>query len=384
MWITLLALAHAAPTEIAHQGRLLEASGAPFTGTSAVTFEVFDVATGGAALHTEVDTLTFSDGYFATSLGPFPSTVTTAANVWVQTTVGATTLSPRQQVFASFHALNPGPTGPQGPQGPAGPQGPPGPAGTGIGAASASASCVGRDGQVFYDATNKAFYGCAAGILVQVTESVSPPQSGLLFHFDAWPPVDVRGAQVTNLGGVTFNSSGKFGGGYSFIGAGGLTVPDSSHWALGTTDWTFEAWIKTTSAPAYMSVFSQSQPATAGSSNMAFMFGLQGNAATIWLSTSGTTWAYNAAGTRNIADGNWHHVAWCRNGTAVRTYVDGTLEINGTVAAGFNVFNSTRYVAFGYQGVDGQFPYTGDLDEMRFTPGTCLYPANFTAPIAPF
>jgi hypothetical protein len=129
MLMVALALAQAAPTEILHQGRVLDPLGAPFAGTATVTFDVFDVATNGTALHTEVESVTFVDGYFAVPLGPFPPTVTAASNVWVQTTVGSTVLAPRQQVFASFHSLNPGPAGPQGPVGPQGPQGPVGPAG---------------------------------------------------------------------------------------------------------------------------------------------------------------------------------------------------------------------------------------------------------------
>jgi microcystin-dependent protein len=122
----LVGSALAAPTEILYQGRLLDPSGQPIAGPASVTFTVHDSPTGTTALHTEVESVTLTDGYFAVPLGPFPPTVTAAANVWVQATIGATPLSPRQQVFASFHSLNPGPEGPQGPAGPAGPTGPAG------------------------------------------------------------------------------------------------------------------------------------------------------------------------------------------------------------------------------------------------------------------
>lgn len=144
MMILAVALASAAPTQILHQGRLTDPSGIPFDGTVSATFAVYDVATGGSALHSEVESLNVQDGYYTAPLGPFPPPVLAATDLWVEVTVGSTTLAPRIPIYASFHSLNPGPVGPQGPAGPTGPTGPQGPAGvSGTGApATAPASCL--------------------------------------------------------------------------------------------------------------------------------------------------------------------------------------------------------------------------------------------------
>jgi hypothetical protein len=132
MIVVIAALASAAPTEILHQGRLLDPGGSPYNGTVSATFAVYDVATNGTALHTEVESLSIQDGYYTVALGPFPPTVLSATSAWVEVTVGTTTLAPRTPILASFHALNPGPQGPAGPAGPEGPQGPAGPSGGGF------------------------------------------------------------------------------------------------------------------------------------------------------------------------------------------------------------------------------------------------------------
>jgi hypothetical protein len=129
--IVWMALAGAAPSQILHQGRLLDASGQPMDGSLSASFAVYDVASGGAALHSEAETLLVQDGYYTASLGPFPSPVLSASDLWVEVTVGSATLAPRTPIFASFHSLNPGPQGPAGATGPQGPPGPQGPAGAG-------------------------------------------------------------------------------------------------------------------------------------------------------------------------------------------------------------------------------------------------------------
>jgi hypothetical protein len=67
----LLALAYSAPT-IPVQGDLIDAAGAPLQGTHAVSLSIYDQPTGGAALWTETDTVTFAGGAFATVVGDAP------------------------------------------------------------------------------------------------------------------------------------------------------------------------------------------------------------------------------------------------------------------------------------------------------------------------
>ena len=119
-----------------YQGQLKQA-GVPVTGPVHLTFRLFDAATGGAQVGTEVTQAAFSafdsEGRFALDLA-FGDGAFDGAPRWVEVSVNGTALTPRQRVAPAPVALyalsgNAGPEGPQGPAGPAGPTGPVGPAG---------------------------------------------------------------------------------------------------------------------------------------------------------------------------------------------------------------------------------------------------------------
>lgn len=59
----------AVPNTITQQGLLLDAVGAPVTGSVTFTFSVYETDAGGAPIWTETQTLTLENGYFTTQLG---------------------------------------------------------------------------------------------------------------------------------------------------------------------------------------------------------------------------------------------------------------------------------------------------------------------------
>jgi hypothetical protein len=93
LFISLLALAHAAPTTIVHQGRLLDAAGAPVNGQVAVTFTLERSNT--TTPWTETHTLQAADGYYTVVLGnsqPFsPALLDADPDLDLLVTVGGTT-----------------------------------------------------------------------------------------------------------------------------------------------------------------------------------------------------------------------------------------------------------------------------------------------------
>ena len=79
------------PATITHQGRLYDTNDAPINTTLSVQFSVYDVASGGVALWTEVHQVTFDQGYFSVELGstvPFDTTVFDGSVRWLGITVG--------------------------------------------------------------------------------------------------------------------------------------------------------------------------------------------------------------------------------------------------------------------------------------------------------
>ncbi|MCA9668581.1 MAG: collagen-like protein [Myxococcales bacterium] len=164
--MALAAPALAVPTKVAYTGRLLD-GGQPVNATLAITFEIFDAATGGTSVWSESHaSVSISDGVFTVDLGgatALDSTVFPGAARWLEITVGNTKLSPRVAIQSVPYAVTAGdvdgdihpksvsigtklvidstgkwvgdpaglqgPAGPTGPTGPAGPTGPTGPTG---------------------------------------------------------------------------------------------------------------------------------------------------------------------------------------------------------------------------------------------------------------
>jgi hypothetical protein len=157
----------AVPSFLTEQGRLLDASGNPATGTVSITFAIYDSLAGGTALWTETQSISLDEGYFSARLGestPIPASAFGGAPRYLGVKVGSDAeMTPRQTLGSVPYALlsnnavgdiTPtsisvngtqvvdatgawvgaptglvGPTGPVGPAGSAGPTGPAGAAG---------------------------------------------------------------------------------------------------------------------------------------------------------------------------------------------------------------------------------------------------------------
>jgi hypothetical protein len=105
----------AVPVVMSHQGRLLDATDHPLTGTYTLTYSIYDVPTGGAPLWTEDHVgVSVVDGLFSVELG---ATVPLSADVlsgsggatvlrYLQVQVfGQSPISPRSQLLASPYAV---------------------------------------------------------------------------------------------------------------------------------------------------------------------------------------------------------------------------------------------------------------------------------------
>jgi site-specific recombinase XerD len=100
--------------QLSFQGRLEDAAGTPITTATDVTFKLWDDATVGSQLYsTGVCSLTpDTDGVFSTQIGSdcgaaiASSVFTENASVWLEVTVEAETLTPRQPIASVAYALN--------------------------------------------------------------------------------------------------------------------------------------------------------------------------------------------------------------------------------------------------------------------------------------
>lgn len=107
--------AHAeTPSTLSHQGRALDATGAPLHGTASVGFSIYRQPSGGTAAWTETQTgVSFSGGYYGVALGsvtPFPEDLFTDGPWYLAVTIdgdelaGRTQMMPVPMAFTAQHA----------------------------------------------------------------------------------------------------------------------------------------------------------------------------------------------------------------------------------------------------------------------------------------
>ncbi|MEY4928162.1 MAG: hypothetical protein RI894_2600 [Bacteroidota bacterium] len=124
--------------------------------------------------------------------------------------------------------------------------------------------------------------------------------------------------------------------------------------ALTNSDFTIEAWVKTTSA-ARMAITSFGNVAN-GQGGLFFI--QNGN---LHFDVTG---AAGPASTATVNNGAWHHVAVARTGTSLSYYIDGTANGTGTIAA---MAGGTTYALIGSDTpfYTGSY-FNGSIDDVRF------------------
>lgn len=95
------------PQKLNYQGYLADASGIPVTETVAITFAIYDVATGGSALWTETQTVNVLTGKFSVHLGETtPIELEVAKSYYLGLKIGdEAELTPREELTSTMYAL---------------------------------------------------------------------------------------------------------------------------------------------------------------------------------------------------------------------------------------------------------------------------------------
>ncbi|PNU18791.1 hypothetical protein C2E25_15780 [Geothermobacter hydrogeniphilus] len=108
-WLLISGPVQAAPNLINYQGVLTDSTGAPITNAGqAMTFRLYDAATGGTKLWEEARTVAVQNGSYSLLLGsvtPFPAGLFQNDNLWLEIVVGGEVLGARQQLTSVPYAL---------------------------------------------------------------------------------------------------------------------------------------------------------------------------------------------------------------------------------------------------------------------------------------
>ena len=170
-------------------------------------------------------------------------------------------------------------------------------------------------------------------------------------------------------------STANVGGSGYFDGTGYyLTVPASSAFAPGTSNFTIEAWVyPTNSSDQY--IWTQ----TVSGTNY-FVLGLTTTAYLVMTSSGGGT-AINGPAS-SIIPFAWNHVAAVRSGGTVTVYVNGVAGTPGANA--LDLTNTSHVPTIGtYTHSTSASPLNSYLASLRYVKGTAVYTSAFTPPTAP-
>lgn len=198
----------------------------------------------------------------------------------------------------------------------------------------------------------------------------------LLLHMDGstgsatFTDTSANAMSVTPFNGAQISGTpSKFGNGsLSLSGSQWLEVPDSQAFDL-SGDFTVEAWV-------YFNATTDA--ALLGGDNTGnFDFAFVGNE--IRLGRINTNWDSSAPFIRNT--GIWYHVAWCRQYSTLRFFVDGQLKNSVPNTIAYSVTAANMVIG---GSTNSERRLNGYINDLRITKGTARYIAAFTPPTAAF
>jgi hypothetical protein len=145
--------------------------------------------------------------------------------------------------------------------------------------------------------------------------------------------------------------------------------------SVGTSDYSIECWV-------YLSNVS--------TGNFIFTFGdyKQPSGIVLYVNSSGRIGAFGnnalivAGTTQAVSSTTWTHLAWCRQGTTLRLFVNGVMD--GTASNSQDLSNALNQIGRGLYDTNPGGNFNGYIDDLRITKGVARYTSNFTPPTAPF
>jgi hypothetical protein len=156
-----------------------------------------------------------------------------------------------------------------------------------------------------------------------------------------------------------------------------LILPSNSALALGSGDFTVEAWVYNQSgANLYPDIVSNS------GNIVAFIPNDRSSVYRSILSddnypSSGNATLLSASGT--IGQNSWAHIAWVRSGSTITVYINGAAS--GTVTSSTNHTREMQIIGAIAQGASPNFYFwNGYISNLRIVKGTAVYTTNFTPP----
>jgi Concanavalin A-like lectin/glucanases superfamily len=176
---------------------------------------------------------------------------------------------------------------------------------------------------------------------------------------------------------ATYGGSGYFDGNGDY-----LSVADNAAFTMGTGDFTVEYWVYWNGTSSTFRAYGQVD--SGGSlASISIRGGTDASNKVINGAFSGTT-DYLCTSTASLVANTWNHIAFVRDGTTLRQYINGGQDGTASISTA-SVNDSSNQFAIGRAGEFNGNYFGGYISSFRLLKGTCLYPSGtaFTPPTAP-
>jgi len=187
--------------------------------------------------------------------------------------------------------------------------------------------------------------------------------------------VAVGNAQVSTAQSKWYGSSGLFDG-----GGDRLTISDAAM-AVGSGNFTIEAWVYHLSLPGGINTLWSHRPNTSSIGGALLTHTNGGLALYIANSTASSWQVLNFGVGLTLTANEWQHIALVRDGNTIRTFVNGTAGSTTTVATGA-IGTDGAFVVMSGAASGGQ-DINGYMQDFRLTK-LARYTSAFSAPAGPF
>ena len=157
----------------------------------------------------------------------------------------------------------------------------------------------------------------------------------------------------------------------------------STDWALDSTPFTIETWIRFNTTPPSSQYFIVDN--WGGASSLGWVLAVDSTGHMVWaVSTTGANNFTDISATWNPTTGVWYFIAIDFDGTKYRAYSNGVMIGSSTTLR--TIFNPGNKLGIGANSINTGFWLDGWLDELRITKGVARYAsdAGFAVPTAAF
>lgn len=198
-----------------------------------------------------------------------------------------------------------------------------------------------------------------------------------------------NGLTVTALNAAQIDTAQfKFGGASGlFSGSGdGLVVSNNAVFAMGSGDFTLEAFARFSSLPSSGNYNIFIAKANFSGSQRSYIWGIYNDAGSykmfLGYTTDGSSFTVTYSTAISLSTGTWYHFALSVESTTGRYFADGVQYGSVTLSGALFAGTDDLYIATRDSSTTQDF--LGWLDELRITKGVARYTSNFTAPTSAF